>query len=115
MSLGARYEYSDYTFTLNNVKDNNISRTDHMFTPDISLGYTFSPTAQLNISYNTATVKPPYARITGSRNYVGIHELDAFMVNQVVLKRLVCMSPSVCPLKLAVIAMSCGRVNVLAK
>lgn len=76
MSLGARYEYSDYTFTLNNVKDNNISRTDHMFTPDISLGYTFSPTAQLNISYNTATVKPPYARITGSRNYVGIHELE---------------------------------------
>ena len=28
MSLGARYEYSDYTFTLNNVKDNNISRTE---------------------------------------------------------------------------------------
>lgn len=76
MSLGARYEYIDYTFRLNEVKDNDISRTDHLLTPDISIGYTFSPTAQLNISYKTSTVKPPYSRLTGSKNYVGIHELE---------------------------------------
>lgn len=76
LSVGARYEYVDYDFIVNGKRDNNISRRYHLLTPDLSLGYSFNDHTQLNLSYKTATVKPPYAQLTGSLSYVGLHEIE---------------------------------------
>lgn len=76
LSLGARYEYVDYDFKVNGLRDDDLSRRDHTLTPDLSLGYTFSDDAQLSLSYKMTTVKPPYSQLTGSLNYVGLHEIE---------------------------------------
>lgn len=75
LSAGARYEYVDYDFSTDGVRDDDISRRDHLLTPDISLGYTFSD-AQLGLSYKMATVRPPYSQLTGSLSYTGMHEIE---------------------------------------
>ena len=75
-SAGLRYEYVDYLFKVNDVKDEEISSTDHFLTPDISLGYSFAYDSQISLSYKMATVKPPYSQLTGSLSYVGIHEIE---------------------------------------
>lgn len=76
LSAGLRYEYVDYDFKVNGIRDNNVSRSDNLLTPDISLGYTFSDDTQVSLSYRMATVKPPYSQLTGSLNYVGRHEIE---------------------------------------
>lgn len=76
ISAGARYEYVDYDFKLDGKRDKEISRRDHMLTPDISLGYTFNEDAQISLSYKMATIKPPYSRLTGSLSYVGRYEIE---------------------------------------
>lgn len=76
LTAGLRYEYVDYDFTVNGERDKDVSRRDHLLTPDISLGYSFNDRAQLSLSYKLATVKPPYSQLTGSLNYVGQHEIE---------------------------------------
>lgn len=76
LSAGARYEYVDYDFNIDGKRDHDVSRRDHLLTPDLSLGYTFNEETQLNLSYRMATVRPPYSQLTGALNYVGIHEIE---------------------------------------
>jgi len=76
LSAGLRYEYVDYLFKVNGVADQDVSRKHNMLTPDISVGYMFSERSQLNLSYKMATVKPPYSQLSGSLNYVGMHEIE---------------------------------------
>lgn len=76
LSAGARYEYVDYDFKVNGIRDEDVSRRDHLLTPDISLGYSFNEESQLSLSYKLATVKPPYSQLTGALNYVGLHEIE---------------------------------------
>lgn len=76
MTLGARYDYVDYNFTLNGVKDKDMSRKDHTVTPDISLSYQFSQRASLSLSYKMTTIRPPYSQLTRGLNYVGMHEIE---------------------------------------
>ena len=76
LSAGARYEYVDYDFRVNGKRDENVSRRDNLLTPDISLGYSVNDESQISLSYKLATVKPPYSQLTGSLNYVGIHEIE---------------------------------------
>lgn len=76
MSLGARYEYVDYYFKVNGKRDNDVSRRDHLLTPDISIGYSFNDRSQISLSYKMATVKPPYPQLTSSLSYVGRHEIE---------------------------------------
>ncbi len=76
LSAGARYEYVDYDFKVDGRRDDEISRRDHLLTPDFSLGYSFNDDAQLSLNYKTATVKPPYSQLTGSLSYVGLHEIE---------------------------------------
>ncbi len=76
LSAGARYEYVDYDFRVNGRRDGDVSRRDHLLTPDLSLGYAFNDEAQLSLSYKPATVKPPYSQLTGSLSYVGSHEIE---------------------------------------
>ena len=76
MSIGARYEYVDYDFTVDEKRDDDISRRDHLLTPDFSLGYSFNEHTQISLSYKMATVKPPYSQLTGSLSYVGLHEIE---------------------------------------
>lgn len=76
LSVGARYEYVDYDFTVDGQRDEEVSRRDYLLTPDISLGYTFSEDAQISFSYKMATVKPPYSQLTGSLSYTGLHEIE---------------------------------------
>lgn len=76
LSAGARYEYVDYVFKVNGKRDDDISRRDHLLTPDLSLGYTFGDDAQISLSYKMATVKPPYSQLTGSLYYTGLHEIE---------------------------------------
>ncbi len=76
LSAGARYEYVDYDFKVNGKRDDDVSRRDHILTPDLSLGYSFNDESQISISYKMATVKPPYSQLTGSLNYTGMHEIE---------------------------------------
>lgn len=76
LSAGLRYEYVDYLFKRDGIKVADMSRKDHLFTPDVSLGYFFDDQSQLNLTYKMSTVKPPYSQLTGSLNYVGLHEIE---------------------------------------
>lgn len=76
LSAGARYEYVDYDFKVNGIRDEDVSRRDHLLTPDVSLGYSFNDGSQISLSYKMATVKPPYSQLTGSLNYVGMHQIE---------------------------------------
>lgn len=76
LSAGARYEYVDYDFKVNGKRDEDVSRRDHMLTPDLSLGYSFNEESQISLSYKMATVKPPYSQLTGSLSYTGLHEIE---------------------------------------
>lgn len=76
LSAGARYEYVDYCFRINGQRDEDVSRRDHLLTPDFSLGYSFNQESQLSLSYKMATVKPPYSQLTGSLSYTGLHEIE---------------------------------------
>lgn len=76
VTLGARYDYVDYKFTQNGVKDKDMSRKDHTVTPDLSVNYQFSPRASLSLNYKMTTIRPPYAQLTRGLNYVGIHEIE---------------------------------------
>lgn len=76
LSAGARYEYVDYDFKANGRRDDDVSRRDHLLTPDISLGYSFNEESQISLSYKMATVKPSYSQLTGSLNYTGLHQIE---------------------------------------
>lgn len=76
LSAGARYEYVDYDFKVNGIHDEDVSRRDHLLTPDLSLGYSFNEESQISLSYKMATVKPPYSHLTGSLSYTGLHEIE---------------------------------------
>ncbi len=76
LSVGARYEYVDYDFKVNGNRDEDVSRRDHTVTPDLSLGYSFNEEAQISLSYKMKTIKPPYSQLTGSLNYVGLHQIE---------------------------------------
>ena len=76
LSAGARYEYVDYDFKVDGKRDEDVSRRDHLLTPDLSLGYSFNDDSQISLSYKMATVKPPYSQLTGSLSYTGLHEIE---------------------------------------
>ena len=60
LSAGVRYEYVNYDFKINGKRDDDVSRRDHLLTPDVSLAYSFNEESQISLSYKMATVKPPY-------------------------------------------------------
>ena len=76
MSIGVRYEYVDYDFKTNGKRNEDVSRHDHLLTPDISFGYSFNDRSQVSLSYKMSTVKPPYPQLTNSLSYVGLHEIE---------------------------------------
>ncbi len=76
LSAGLRYEYVNYDFKVDGKRDAEVSRRDHLLTPDVSLSYSFNDESQISLSYKMATVKPPYAQLTGSLSYVGLHEIE---------------------------------------
>ena len=76
LSAGARYEYVDYDFKVDGKRDEDVSRCDHLLTPDLSLGYSFDQESQISLSYKMVTVKPPYSQLTGSLSYTGLHEIE---------------------------------------
>ncbi len=76
LSAGARYEYVNYDFKTDGKRDEDVSRRDHLLTPDLSIGYNFNDDAQISLSYRMTTVKPPYSQLTGALNYVGLHEIE---------------------------------------
>ncbi len=76
LSVGARYEYVDYDFKIDGKRDEDVSRRDHLFTPNLSLDYSFNEEAQITLTYKRVTIKPPYSQLTGSLSYVGLHEIE---------------------------------------
>ena len=76
LSAGLRYEYVNYEFKVNGERDADVSRRHNLLTPDISFGYSFNEESQISLSYKMATVKPPYSQLTGSLNYVGLHQIE---------------------------------------
>lgn len=76
LSVGARYEIVNYVFTVNGIRNKELSRCNHLLTPDLSLGYSFNDYTQISLAYKMSTVKPPYSQLTGSLNYVGRYEIE---------------------------------------
>lgn len=44
ISAGARYEYVDYGFKVNGIRDKDVSRRNDLLTPDVSFGYSLTKT-----------------------------------------------------------------------
>lgn len=76
LSAGIRYEYVDYLFEVNGLRDENVSRRHNLLTPDVSLNWSFDEGTQTGLSYRMSTVRPPYSQLTGSLGYVGRHEIE---------------------------------------
>lgn len=76
LTAGLRYEYVDYNFKTDGVRDEDVSHRDNILTPDISLSYDFNERMQISLSYKMATIKPPYSQMTGSLKYTGRHEIE---------------------------------------
>ena len=76
LTTSLRYEYADYDFRINGLRDEDVSRRHNLLTPDVSLGYSFNDESQISLSYKMATVKPPYSQLTGALNYVGLHQIE---------------------------------------
>ena len=76
LTAGLQYEFKDFTYSLDGVKDHGLSRTDNFLTPDISLGYTFDENSSVTLSYKSFTEQPSYSQLTGGLNYVGLHEIE---------------------------------------
>ena len=76
LDLGLRYQITDYLFKVNGNRDPDVSRTFSSLTPDLTLGWLFNERSQVSLTYKTVSVKPPYARLTGSLSYVGRHEVE---------------------------------------
>lgn len=76
LSAGARYEYVDYDFRADGKRVEDVSRRDHLLTPDLSVGYSFNEESQVSLSCKMTTVRPPYSQLTGSLNYTGLHEIE---------------------------------------
>ena len=57
LTVGARYEYVDYDFRVNGKRDEEVSRRDHLLTPDVSLTYLFNDDAQMQKTEQTVTAK----------------------------------------------------------
>lgn len=76
LTMGLRYEYSDFLFKVNNEKDADISRRNNLLTPDVNVAWDITGRSSLSFNYRCSTVKPPYSRLTGSLNYVGLHEIE---------------------------------------
>lgn len=47
LSAGARYEYVDYDFKVDGKLSEEVSRRDHLLTPDVSVGYSFNEESQI--------------------------------------------------------------------
>lgn len=76
VKTGLRYEYIDFLYRINDHKDNNVSRTDNLLTPDVSLGYTHGDKFSVNLSYRMSVLRPPYRQLTSGLTYVGRHEIE---------------------------------------
>lgn len=76
LSAGVRYEYVDYDFLVNGERDEDVSRRNHLLTPDVSISWAINDESQLTLSYKMTTIKPPYSQLIGSLSYVGLHEIE---------------------------------------
>lgn len=76
VTAGVRWEYVDYRYTLNGKRDDEISRRDHLVTPDVAIGYSPVDDVEMTLSYKVSTVRPPYAQLTSGLTYVGRHEIE---------------------------------------
>ncbi len=78
LRTGMRYEYTRYRFAEDQTARPDMSKTGGDLSPDIALSYSCSgnDAAQVSLSYRMTPVKPPYASLTGSITYTGIHELE---------------------------------------
>lgn len=76
LRAGVRYEYTDFRLDTDGVRDDDVSRRDHLVTPDLSVSWQPEKGPSLSLSYRMATVRPPYSQLTGSLSYVGRHEIE---------------------------------------
>ncbi len=76
LSAGARYEYADHELRIDGKRDKEVSRRDHLLTPDLSFSYDFGQRSRVSLSYKMSTVRPPYAQLSGSMYYAGQHLIE---------------------------------------
>lgn len=76
LSAGARYEYADHELSIDGRRDGDVSRRDHLLTPDLSVSYDFDRRSSVSLSYRMSAVRPPYAQLSGSLYYVGQHLIE---------------------------------------
>lgn len=76
LRAGVRYEHVDYSFSADGAKVGALSRNDHFLSPDLACDIELSDLASLSLSYRMATVRPPYAQLTGGLTYTGLHEIE---------------------------------------
>ncbi len=69
INLGLRYELADYTYTIDDVKDRNISQIYRNLSPSFSIKYTQGKHV-LNISYRTQITRPSYQMLNSTMSFV---------------------------------------------
>lgn len=76
LQLGIRWEYVKFDYERNGKHDDEISRTDNCFSPNISLSYNFNETTFMSIDYSHSIIRPPYKQLRSSLLYVGPYEVE---------------------------------------
>lgn len=74
--LGLRWEYVKFDYQRDGVQDENVSRINKSFSPDLSLSYKFDKGAFTALSYSHSIIRPPYKQLSSSLIYVGPFEIE---------------------------------------
>ena len=74
--LGLRYEYVKLDYWRDDIRDDEVSRTDNSLSPNFSLSYNFGETAFASLDYSHSIVRPPYKQLRSSLLYVGSYEVE---------------------------------------
>lgn len=69
VNFGLRYEYVDYQYKLNDIKERNLSRTYNNLSPSFSIQYTHNNNL-LGLSYRTHITRPSYQMLNSTITFV---------------------------------------------
>ena len=74
--MGSRWEYVMFDYQRDGVRDENVSRINDGFSPDLSLSYRFDKGAFTALAYFHSITRPPYKQLRSFLFFVGPYEIE---------------------------------------
>lgn len=76
VQLGLRWEHVKFEYKHNDALDQDVSRTDNSWSPNVSLSYKINENTFMALDYNHSITRPPYKQLRSSLLYVGPYEVE---------------------------------------